>query len=110
MADITAQTISRDGLNPTYASAASGGDAFVNTGVEFIHIKNGDVSAKTLTIVTQATVDSQAVADRTVSIPAGEERLVGPFPGSTYNDSDVKVQLTYSDVTSVTIAVLKPGV
>ena len=50
-----------------------------------------------------------AVADRTVSIPAGEERMVGPFQAATYNDSGGLVQLTYDGVTSVTIAIIKPG-
>ena len=109
MATLSVQTISRDGLEATYDAAAGGGDEFTNSGDEFIHIKNGDVSAMTLTIVTQATVDGQAVGDRTVAVPAGEERIVGPFPTGTYNDGTGKVQLTYSAVTSLTIAALKLG-
>lgn len=106
MADITVQTISRSGLEATYQACAGGGDKFVNTGVEFIHIKNVDVADKTLTMALQATVDGQSVAAKTVVITAGEERLVGPFP-TAYNDSQSKVNLTYSAVTSLTIAVLK---
>ena len=109
MATLTVQTISRTGLEPTYGSAAAGGDEFANSGDEFIHIKNGDASSHTLTIETPATVDGLAVADRTVSIPAGEERMVGPFQAATYNDSGGLVQLTYDGVTSVTIAIIKPG-
>jgi len=109
MATLTKQTIDRDGLEATYASCASGGDEFLNTGDEFIHIVNGAGVEQTVTIVTQATVDSQAVADRSVAIPAGEERFIGPFATSTYNDANGKVQLTYDAVVSLTIAILEPG-
>jgi hypothetical protein len=106
MATLTKQLIVRAALTPTYAAAAGGGDEFLNTGAEFLLIKNGDSSSTTLTIVTQATVDSQAVGDRTVTIPAGEERMVGPFTRTTYNDGTGKCQLTYSSVTALTIAIL----
>jgi len=109
MATLTAETISRSGLEPTHNAADAGGDEFANTGDEFIHVTNGSGGAITVTIETGGTVDGLAIADRTVSVPAGEERLIGPFPKSTYDDGDGLVQLTYSAVTSLTVAVLKPG-
>jgi len=109
MATLTAQTVVRAGLEATYASCAAGGDEFVNTGDEFIHIKNAAVADQTVTIATPATVDGLAVADRAVVITASEERFIGPFPSSTYNDANSKVQLTYDAVITMTIAVLKPG-
>lgn len=109
MATLSAQQMSRSGLEPSYASAAGGGDEFVNTGEEFIHIKNGDGSSHTVTIETPNLVDGLAIADRAVAIPGGEERMIGPFPTSTYNDANQKVQLTYDAVTSVTIAIIKHG-
>lgn len=105
MATLTVQDIVRTGLETTYADAAGGGDDFANTGVEFIHIKNGSGSDITLTIVTTETIDGLAVADRTVVITAGEERMIGPFPCRWYGAS---VSLTYSDVTSLTLAIIKP--
>lgn len=108
MATLTAQQIVRAGLEATYAAAAAGGDEFVNDGARFVHVKNDDASAKVVTLETQATVDGLAVTDRTVSVPAGEDRFIGPFPTGTYNDADNKLQITYDDVTSVTIAVLEP--
>lgn len=106
MAVLTAQAISRTGLEATYDSAAAGGDSFVNTGVEFIHIKNGSGGDITVTAATTVTVDSLAVADLAVVITAGEERMIGPFPCRWYGTS---VGLTYSGVTSLTLAVLQPG-
>lgn len=107
MADLTVQSISRTGLEPTYAAATGGGDAFVNDGRTFFHIKNGDVSDKTVTFVTQKTVLALAVADLAVVVTASEDRMVGPFPTGVFNDGNKKVSVTYSAVTSVTVAAIK---
>lgn len=96
-------------MNPTYSACGAGGDQFANSSAQFIHVKNADASSHTVTIVTQTTVDTLAVADRAVAIPAGEERLIGPFGASTYNDGSGNVQLTYDAVTNLTIAVFTHG-
>lgn len=109
MATLAAQTVVRAGLAPSYSSCAAGGDEFVNTGKEFIHLKNGHTSAQTVTIETTKTIDGLAVADRDVEVPASGERMIGPFPTATYNDGENKAQLTYDGVVSLTIAVFDPG-
>jgi len=106
MATLVAQSIVRAGLEPAYEACAALGDEFANTGDEFIHIKNGAVAAQTVTIETPATVDGLAVADRAVEIPASEDRMIGPFPASTYNDGEGLVQLTYDAVVTLTIAII----
>ena len=55
------------------------------------------------------TVDGLAVADRTVEVTGTEDRMIGPFPKSTYNDAAGKVQLSYDAVASLTIAVIRRG-
>lgn len=107
MATLTAQAIVRTGLEPSYASAAGGGDEFVNTGVQALHVKNGSGGDIVVTIETPNAVDTLAIADRDVTVPAGEERIIGPFPTSHYNDANGKVQITYDGVTSLTVAVLQ---
>ena len=104
MAALTIQAVVKDGLEATFASADAGGDTFANTGAEFVHIKNGGGSQITLTIATSKTVDGLTVPDRTVAIPAGEERYVGPLLTDTHGST---VSLSYSAVTSVTLAVLQ---
>ncbi len=106
MATLAAQTVSRVGLEATYATAGASGDEFDNNGVEFVHIKNGTGGDITVTIETPATVDGLAVAERTVVVTLAEDRFIGPFPRSVYNDSAAKVQLTYSAI-NLTIALLK---
>ena len=103
--ELTVQAIVRAGDEPTYEAANSDGEEFDNTGKQFLHIKNGSGGSITITIVTPGTVDEGdlAVADRTIAIPAGKERMIGPFPPATYNQSDETVDVNFSGVTSLTI-------
>lgn len=108
MATLTAQQIVRTGLKPTMASAASGGDEFPNTGKEWLYFKNGEAGEITVTLDIETTVDGQPVTDPTVAIPAGEQKFIGPFPPAIYNNSTTgRVSVTYSAVTSLTVAVMK---
>lgn len=106
MATLTAQQIDTD-LEATYAAAAGGGDEFLAGNDVFIHVKNGHSSSQTVTAVTAKTVNGLAVADVATPVTNAEERFIGPFPPDIYADDDGMVQLTYSGVTALTIAVLK---
>jgi len=108
MSTITKLARSRAANPATFAAAAGGGDEFVNTGKELLLVNhtNGGGSAVTLTITTSATVDGLAVADRTVSIGAGEFHVLGPFETSQYNDANGKVQLGWSSATDIEVAVV----
>lgn len=112
MAVLTVATAVRasNGNDLAGVAAAAGGDTFVNTGAEILIIKNGGGAPITLTVATPATLDGLAVTDLTATIGAGATRSVGPFPPGWYNDTGVaggSVALSYSAVTSVTVAVLK---
>ena len=107
MATLTAQSVVPTGLNPTYSSAAGGGDEFANTGEQVAHIKNGGAGAINVTFVTAATSGGLAIADQVINIPASGERLCGPFNQNLYNDSNNRVQITYDGVDTVTIAIFK---
>lgn len=112
MATLTVQTIDRagDGLAPVYAAAAAGGDDFPNTGQQFLHVKNGGGAPITVTAVTPQQVAGLGVADETYSIPNDAlGKFIGPFPTQTFNNAQQRVALTYSAVTSVTVAVLRVG-
>ena len=111
---LTAQPVVRTGLEASYtAGDAANGHSFVNTGAEIIHIVNGSGSSRTLTIDNPVTVDGIAVPDPTVSITAGEERFIGPFP-SFYEQDDTSQATTLENcilfgldsATSVTVAIL----
>lgn len=110
MAKIEEQLVTIAGLGPAYSAAAGGGDTFDPDQDTFIHVKNGSGGAITVTVVTPR-VDPQtglAEADVAVSVPAGGERMIGPFPFETYADPATGLgSITYSGVTSLTLAVLK---
>ncbi len=108
MATLTVASAARAGITLSGAAAAAvGGDAFANTGQEVAVFTNASVSPITITFVTQNTVDGRAVTDRTASILAGATVAYGPFPSGIYNDGSGLVQMTYSDVTTLTVKVLK---
>lgn len=109
MATIAPQNISRAGVGPTYSAAAGGGDSFLPGSDTFVHVKNGSGAPITVTLVTPGFVAGDIpIADPTVSVPAGGERMIGPFPPGYFADpADGLADLTYSGVTSLTLAVLK---
>lgn len=46
---------------------------------EVLWVHNGNAATLTVTLVTGGTADSLAVADPTVSIPTGTDKIIGPF-------------------------------
>lgn len=107
MALLTPQVIALAGITPTLVAAAAGGDEFVNSGRDFIHIKNGG-SEITVTINSQAPCSQGSDHDVTVTVPATTgEKFIGPFPKDRFNDTAGKVQITYSGATSVTIGIVR---
>lgn len=97
------------GLEATYTAAIADGHYFANTGKEVIHVKNGDAADKTITIQTPATVEGLAIAENAVVVTAGEERFIGPFKTSVFNQQSDRpnVYIDYSATTSVTLAIIR---
>ena len=116
MATLTIQTISESGINNvSYASAAGGGDVVDNNGNVFLHIKNGSGGELTVTITAQVTsVDNGLYGELTkanasIAIAGSGEAFIGPFTPAAYNNSHAQIAITYSGVTSLTIAALQLG-
>lgn len=112
--DLTAQEVVTTGLSASYVAATVDGHMFVCNQRRILHVKNGGAGALTVTVQTDLTRDGNlALPDRTVSIPAGEDRFIGPFDASTYQQrsgADAgKVYVDYSVQTSVTVALLEVG-
>lgn len=113
MATLTAQDVSTAGLKATYAAASSGGDVVANDGNIILHVKNGDASSHTVTTTAQVTskefegFGSATFSNSAVSIAAGGEKFIGPFPIKTFNNTAGNIAITYDAVTSVTIAAIK---
>lgn len=100
MAQLTVQVSSLSGTAPAFVAAAAGGDSFVNNGGTVLHVKNAGAGAITATIDSASPCSYGFDHDISVSIPAGAERIIGPFNQTRFSTT---VNVTYSGVTSVTV-------
>ena len=111
MAELTPTLHKRQANAITLGPADAAGDNFANNGKRSLLIENASAGQRTVTFVTQSTVDSGAgglaVADLAIAIPAGELHYLGPFPANIYNDANGKVQMTYDDHTDLKVAVIE---
>jgi hypothetical protein len=107
MATLSIQIAVIAGLTPAYGACAAGGDEFVNSGREVIHVKNGHTAPQTVTVNSQAACSQGFDHDAAVVVTNAQERIIGPFPKARFDDPNAKVQLTYSGVTALTIAVIQ---
>lgn len=116
MAVLTVVDVTEAGVTDGAASAAGGGDSFANPDDErtILCVINGGGSPITVTITPQTTAAPgvPGYGDLTKgngggSVTNGTRKFFGPFPARTYNDANGRVLVTYSGVTSVTVAVLR---
>lgn len=113
MATYTVQNIAKTGLAPTYGAVAAS-DQFANPSDErtFLHVKNGSGASINATITAQKTsakvpgVGVVAIGNLVVAVPAGAERVIGPF-SDAYTDSLGNVVVGYSAITTVTAAAVR---
>lgn len=87
------------GITPTVQTgvviAATDQYFMANDGKTILRVSGGTADAA-MTVVSVLDVDGLAVADRTIAIPAGATRLVGPFRPDVYNNDDRNVQITFA--------------
>lgn len=106
MATVATQSIGTAGIAATY-TAATAADKFAPGDGVFLHVKNANAGAVTVTLATPATVDGLAVDNRMVTIPTGTDRFIAA-PESLYrNRADGLADVTISPFASVTFAVLR---
>lgn len=101
MAQLTVQKTNLTGLDPTFVAAAAGGDTFENDGQTLFHAKNGSAAAITVTVDSIRPCNYGFDHNAVVSVPAGGERIIGPFDRNRFGTT---VTVTYSAVTSLTVA------
>lgn len=117
MAALTVQEFDIDGAAITTTAAAGGGDTFVNDASTrtFLKVVNGGGGQITVTFTTQVsqaetislgTVD---LANKAVTVDAGVTKYFGPFNGKRWNNASGAVAVSYSGVTTVTVAAIKMG-
>lgn len=114
MAVLSVTDITESGALDGAAAAAGGGDSFANDDQErtFLLVINGGGSPITVTItpaVASGTLPGFGTVSKAAgggSVSNGTRRYFGPFPAA-YNDANGRVAVTYSGVTSVTVAALR---
>lgn len=93
------------GANPGFAAATSGGDVLAPNDHGILLVNNGSGSSITVTIAVPGnTKYGIANPDPTIAVPAGTIRAIGPFPSDLGDPTDGMVHITYSAVTTVTVA------
>ena len=115
MAILSVQTIDEDGQQLATVAAAGGGDSFDNPSDQstFLYVNNAGGSSITVTITAQATSrDVPGLGPMTKpnaggAVTNGTIKLFGPFPAEAFNNASGQVAVSYSGVTSVTVAVLR---
>jgi hypothetical protein len=110
---VVVQKLSTNGLDLTDNGSLSISDTYQvpNNGKVFVHFKKTGAGACTVTIVTPGTLDGNAVADKTFSVPATTGDIhVGPFEPGIYNASGQPYfEFTLSEVTGLTYACARLG-
>lgn len=90
----------------TYASAAGGGDKLTPGPTVFLHVKNASGGALTVTVApTHVPLPNLTTTMAAVSVIATSgDAMIGPFPADMFAGSDGLASITYSGVTSLTVA------
>lgn len=109
--EMTVQVITDVGLvNPTFDVAHVDGHQFVNSGEEFVLVKNANAGTVVLTIKTPQTVQGLAVTERTITMLTMEDAYIGRFTKSLYDQASPdagKVHLDFDIQANVTLEVFR---
>jgi hypothetical protein len=108
MATLAVQSITRAGLTPAFTAAAGGGDQFTADERTYLVVKNGSGAGITVTCAgQQVPAPNLTTTMPAVTVPAGQEKWIGPFPAPLFADTNGNVLVTYSAVTTVTVGAVR---
>jgi hypothetical protein len=103
---ITAQAITAAGVAATYEPANVLGNSYALVPSRVLHVKNGGGSSITVTIPSTQSVEGLAVPNRTITVTNGTDKFISLGASGAHRQTDGSVNVDYSGVTSVTVAVL----
>lgn len=106
MATLAVNSVVPAGTAVALAAAAGGGDTFPGTGRETLIVTNGSGASINVTLATFKTVNGLAVPSRVVAVAAGATKHIAVGPEHV-DPADGNVDVTYSDVTTVTVGVTR---
>jgi hypothetical protein len=94
-------------VSPTLNAASATGNAFANSGRVLLDVRNGYTATITGTVATTYSEAGLALASLNVAVPAGQERVAGPFEKRLFNTAAGFANVTWSATTSVTFVLLE---
>ncbi|MFB7031710.1 MULTISPECIES: hypothetical protein [unclassified Streptomyces] len=92
-------------LAATAVAAAGGGDTAPCGPGHLLAVINGGATPQTVTVATPGKSAGFALADATLTVPAGKTGLLAL--GNAFRGVNDRAAITYSGVTSMTVAVIK---
>ena len=113
MAAITPQQITETGTaDVTFTAAAGGGDTIAHHPTLLVIVKNDSGGSITVTVseqlanntVPDGEYGNLAKSDATLAVAGGDIGIFGPFKQKSFKDTSGNINLSYSGVTSLTIA------
>lgn len=75
---------------------------FLNDARTKIFVNNVAIANCVVTVITAKTEDGLAITDRAVTVPAGKQYNLGPYPTDPYNDATGYLSLTFDQAVEVT--------
>lgn len=109
--DVNVQQATEAGVTPTRKNdlvATTNTYHVRNDGRVLLHFLKTGAGACTVTLQTAKTVDGHAVADQTVVVAATTgDVMIGPFPPDVYNDGEGDLCFTVSEVTGLSVAIVR---
>lgn len=105
---LTKQVITTAGVVVSQAAANADGSDFLNSGRCILIVNNGGASPINVTVDSKSSCSQGFDHDIVVAVAAGAEKHIGPFPQARFNDASTgKADVTFSAVTSVTVALVE---
>lgn len=107
-ADITPVNSSMTGAVISQSAATSGGDLCPNVKRVVLKVVNGGGSDCNVTVHGQRVACGlPSLHDKVTTVASGDAKYIGPFNKAIYNDDDGHLEITYDQVTSVTIGAIE---
>lgn len=108
MAELTPVQVQITGSDVAKTAADGAGETFRPGKDLSLLVANGDTAAHTVTVVVPGqTRYAQEEPDVAVSVPAGAEVAIGPFPSDLADPGDGFVHVGYDATTSVTRVLIR---
>ncbi len=110
---LSTQKIIRTGLAEALLPTEDDTTRYLSDGIDYIHIKNSNVSTRTITVISTADIRQtvpvgMAASNTVVTVPASTGNMkIGPFPISGYGDIMNYITYVLSDTAGITVGIFE---